>query len=154
MATSPNNNTSPRLALVAVTNPAMRTLCRETLWDIGFTVADEIESGAATVTDARERHPDVIILSEQLSDVPASEVVKWLRSNRMSATSPIIVLGSLDRKLNDDRLTALSRPITRSQLRDAFAQIPSPTRAISTTSPINRSTSRDREQNAPTAKSR
>lgn len=125
MASLPDSQRSPPFALVAVTNPAMRTLCRETLQDIGFTVADGIESGTDAVSDARERRPDVIILSEQLSDVPASEAIKWLRSNRMSATSPIIILGYLSNMLllEDNRLTALPRPTTRIQLRNALAQI-------------------------------
>ena len=119
-----HSNASPPLALVAVINPAMRTLCGETLRGIGFTVANGAESGTAVVTDARERHADLIILSEQLSDVPASEVVKWLRSNRMSATSAIIILGRTDDMPRDDlRLTVLPRPITRTQLRDALTQI-------------------------------
>ena len=121
---SSHSSASPPLALVAVTNPAMRTLCRETLRDLGFTVANGAESGTAVVTDARERHPDLIVLSEQLSDVPASEVVKWLRSNRMSASSPILVLGRTPDMPRDDlRLTVLPRPITRTQLRDALTQI-------------------------------
>ena len=124
MTTLPANDASPRLALVAVTNPAMRTLCRETLRDSGFKVADKIESGAAVTADARERHPDVIILSEQLSDVPASEAVKWLRANRMSATSPIIILGRVaDTLRNDPGLTVLQRPITRTQLRETLTRI-------------------------------
>ena len=129
---SPDNSAPPRFALVAVTNPAMRTLCRETLRDIGITVAHRAESGTSVVSEARERHTDVIILSEQLSDVPASEVVKWLRSNPMSAISPVIVLGSVDRNLKDDRLAVLPRPITRSQLRDALDQIPGLTKTIPT----------------------
>jgi len=124
MAALSEKNVLPRLALLAITNPAMRTLCRETLEDIGFSVAAGLESGTAVVTDARKRHPDLIIIGEQLSDVPASEVVKWLRSNTTSATLPIIVLGSLDHKLKDDSLTVLPRPITRAQLTDALAHIP------------------------------
>lgn len=124
MAASPRRNVSPRRALVAVTNSATRTLCRETLENIGFTVTNGIESGTAVVVDARERHPDVIILSEQLSDVPASEAVKWLRSNPMSAASPIIILGRIADALRDElHLTVLPRPITRTQLRDALLQI-------------------------------
>jgi CheY-like chemotaxis protein len=130
MATLPNNNSSPRFALVAVTNPAMRILCRETLRDIGFTVANGAESGTAVVTNAREQHPDLIILSEQLSDVPASEAVKWLRCNRMSATSPIIILGRMgDMPRDDVRLTVLPRPITRTQLREALSQVVGVTKA-------------------------
>lgn len=134
MATPSDNNASPRFALVAVTNQAARMLCRETLQAIGFTVADDIESGAIALSDARERHPDVIILSEQLSDVPASEAIKWLRSNRLSATSPIIILGGLSNMtmLNDNSVTALPRPTTRTQLRNALAQILGATKANTT----------------------
>jgi len=137
MAPSSDTKTSPGLALVAVTNPAMQTLCRETLQEIGFTVGNGLESGSAVVADARQRHPDVIILSDQLSDVPASEAIKWLRSNRMSATSPIIILGSPTNMmvLEDRCLTVLPRPTTRAQLRDALAQILATARAGSNASP-------------------
>ena len=124
VVTLADNDASPRLALVAVTNSAMRTLCRETLRDIGFAIAIGLDTGTGVVAEARERHPDLIILSEQLSDVPASEAVKWLRSNRVSATSPIIILGrTADRLGADHRLTVLPRPITRSQLHDALTHI-------------------------------
>jgi DNA-binding response OmpR family regulator len=141
VTTLPCTNASPQLALVAVTNAALRTLCRETLREIGFTVADQVESGTAVVTDARKRHLDVIILSEQLSDVPASEAIKWLRSNRMSATSPIIILGGLSNMLllEDNRLTVLPRPTTRTQLRDTLAQILNATKTNSATPPIDHS---------------
>jgi len=140
MAAALDQNASPPLALVAVTNSALRVLCRETLQDIGFTVTNGLDSGTSVVTDARERHADVIILSEQLSDVPASEAIKWLRSNRMSATSPIIILGGLNNVGGDDhRLTVLPRPITRTQLRDALAQILVASRTHLAPPPIHRS---------------
>jgi DNA-binding response OmpR family regulator len=138
MATLPDDNALPRLALVAVTNSAMRTLCRETLLDIGFTVANGLDTGTAVVAEARQRHPDLIILSEQLSDVPASEAVKWLRSNRMSATAPIIILGrAAEMPGADHRLMALPRPITRSQLQDALTHLLSSTKPSSAKLPIH-----------------
>jgi DNA-binding response OmpR family regulator len=138
MTTLPDSNASPRLALVAVNNTTVRTLCLDTLRDVGFTVIGGVENGTAVVTDARERHPDVIILSEQLSDVPASEAVRWLRSNHMSATSPIIVLGGASDILKDDyRLIVLPRPITRTQLRAALVHLLRTTSTNSATSPTS-----------------
>ena len=118
---------SPRLALVAVPNSAVRALCCEALHAAGFTVADSIESGAAVIANARERHPDVVILSEQLSDVPASEAIKWLRSNQTSAAPLIIVLGNLNQEGPEDQTIVLPRRITQPQLRDVLARLAHPT---------------------------
>jgi DNA-binding response OmpR family regulator len=138
MAPLSRSNVSPPLALVAVTNAAMRALCRETLRGIGFAVANGAERGTAVVAEAREQHPDVIILSDQLSDAPASEVVKWLRSNPMSATSSIIILGRMgDVPRADLRLTVLPQPMSRAQLRDALTQILSSTKPTPTKPPVH-----------------
>jgi CheY-like chemotaxis protein len=123
--TTTSNNQLPRRALLVVADPAMRQLCRETLDSAGFVVANGIESGAAAVTVAREQRPEVIFLSQQLSDVPALEAVKWLRSNADLATTPIIILGgnaASDQPANRRQITVLSRPITTARIRHALAQ--------------------------------
>lgn len=139
MVTPLDSNTSPRIALVAVTNSATRALCSETLRAIGFTVTNGIESGSDVISKARERHPEIIILSEQLNDVPASEAVKWLRANRQSAASAIIVVGSAnDTPGADGHLALLPRAFTRSQLRDALGRLLGPEERPATP-PVQRS---------------
>jgi len=118
------NNPPPRRALLVVADPVMRRLCWETLDSAGFVVANGIDSGAAAVTAAREQRPEVIFLSQQLSDVPALEAAKWLRSNADLAATPIIILGgnaASDRPANRRQITILSRPITAAHIRDALS---------------------------------
>lgn len=120
-----SNDQPPRRALLVVADPVMRQLCRETLGGAGFVVTNGIHSGAAAVTTAREQRPDVIFLSQQLSDVPALEVVKWLRSNADLAIIPIVVLGgdtASDRPANRRQITVLPRPITAAHIRYALSQ--------------------------------
>lgn len=122
MIASPDNH-QPRRALLVVADPVMRQRCRATLGNAGFAVANDIESGAAAVTTAREQRPEVIILSQQLSDVPADEAVKWLRSNRDLATTPIIILGG-KAEANDgvgrDHIIIVPRPVTAAHIRFAL----------------------------------
>ena len=121
MAADSNNEPRP-LALIVVVDPVMQQICRETLGGAGFVVIDNVESGAAAVVRAREQHTSIILLSQQLSDVPAPEAVKWLRSNRESANTPIIILGGKpDGAKNTTQVTVLPRPITAGQLQQALA---------------------------------
>jgi len=115
----------PRRALLVIADPVMRRLCCETLDSVGFAVTNGIDSGAAAVTAAREQRPEVIFLSQQLSDVPALEAAKWLRSNTDLAATPIIILGGNADAAglgNRREITVLSRPITTAHIRDALSQ--------------------------------
>ena len=69
----------PRSALVVVTDPAIRQLCRDMLGRVDFRVTNGVESGTAAIVQTREQHPDIILLSQQLSDVPAREAVLFRR---------------------------------------------------------------------------
>lgn len=121
MNVNPNNSSQLR-ALLVVTDPAMRQLCRETLRDAGFAVAIGLDRGTAAVMTAREERPDIIILSQQLNDVPASEAVKWLRSNPNLAATPIVVLGGKAEAAHEG-IVSLPRPVTAAQLRVALTEI-------------------------------
>jgi DNA-binding response OmpR family regulator len=117
------NNSEPRRALLVVADPAIRQVCWDVLGKAGFAVANGINSGAAAVTTAREQQPDVILLGQQLSDVPATEAVKWLRANAALATTPIIILGGNNDRAGTTtrgRVTVLSRPISAPQILDAL----------------------------------
>lgn len=118
------SNHHSRRALLVVSGQTMRRLCREALGSEGFVVS-EVESAAAAVTAAREQRPELIILSRQLSDVPASEAVKWLRSNLETVTTPIIILGGkIEAKEASVRegTTVLSRPISAAQIHHALSE--------------------------------
>ncbi|HKT19288.1 MAG TPA: response regulator [Stellaceae bacterium] len=125
-----NSKSGPRCALVVVTDPAMRQLCSEILGRADFRVTNGIESGAVAIVRTREQRPDIILLSQQLSDVPAREAVKWLRSNRESATTPIIILGGEtgSETAPGGKTVVLPRPITAARLHDALIQALAPSR--------------------------
>lgn len=118
-----SNKPRPPQALVVVTDPVMRKLCHDTLGNAGFAVVNSTESGAIALTAACEQRPDVILLSQQLSDVPAGEAVKWLRSNGDLATTPIIILGGTGKSgdtLPQERVYVLPRPVTVTTIRRAL----------------------------------
>jgi DNA-binding response OmpR family regulator len=109
-----------RLALLVSPDPVMRRFCHEALNESGFTVANGIESGADAMVRARELRPNVILLSQQLSDVPVGQAIRWLRCNAESAMTPIIVLnGKADDGVNESGVTILARPISAKALRTA-----------------------------------
>jgi CheY-like chemotaxis protein len=123
---TPSNNNRPRRALLVVADAGTRQLCNKTLGEAGFAVANGIESGIAAVAAARAQRPDIILLSQQLSDVPAPEAVKWLRANPDIATTPIIILGGKGESTgfgNRERITTLSRPITAAHIRSALVEV-------------------------------
>lgn len=120
---APSPHHPPRRALLVVADPVMRQRCRATLGSAGFAVANDVASGTAAVATAREQLPEIIILSQQLSDVPADEAVRWLRSNRDLASTPIIILGG---KADAEEMAAgqhviiVPRPVTAALIRHAL----------------------------------
>lgn len=122
----------PRSALVVVTDPTIRRLCCDILGRFDFRVTNGIESGAAAIVQTREQHPDIILLSQQLSDVPAREAVKWLRSNPESAATPIMILGGEvgSETVPGTKTVVLPRPITAARLYDALIQALSANRFV------------------------
>jgi DNA-binding response OmpR family regulator len=115
-------NANSRHALLVVADEAMRRLCSETLAETGFAVADSIGNGAAAVASARERLPDVILLSQQLNDVPAIEAVRWMRAIAGLTATPVIILGG-NAAAAPDSVTVLSRSVTATQLRKTLAEV-------------------------------
>jgi len=102
---------SPR-ALLANIDPAAHLTCVEALAAAGFSALDGIHSGTAMMMAARESQPDIILLDQQLSDVPAAEAIKWLRTIPALRTVPVIIIGGkLVPHRPDDHVTILPRPI-------------------------------------------
>jgi CheY-like chemotaxis protein len=85
----PDKQRNLRAALLVSADANRRRACREIFEKLGFTVAD-VDSGVAAVVSARDRAPDVILVDEQLRDVPGDEAIGWLRSNPVLASTPII----------------------------------------------------------------
>lgn len=80
-----------RRALVVDAEAATSQLCRDVLERCGF-VVDVVDTGIAAVVTTRRVLPDLILVDEQLRDVPGREAVLWLRSNPELRSTPIIVL--------------------------------------------------------------
>lgn len=129
-----------RLALIVMSDPMMRQLCRDILDGADFQVTNGIQSGSAAVAVAREQRPDIILLGQQLSDVPAREAVKWLRANRESATTPIIILGGEtgSEPAADAKTLVLPRPITVARLHHILTQAFAPKRVQDSSQQVTR----------------
>jgi len=95
--TDPASRSSPagaqRRAIIAEVENNTAALCRRSLEGIGFQV-QIVASGVDALALARGEPPKVILLGEQLRDVPAWEVVGWLRANPSLRATPIIILGA------------------------------------------------------------
>jgi DNA-binding response OmpR family regulator len=135
MTNPPDDKPWRQRALLVAPDPVTRKVCCETLRSANFTVVYSTDSGAGAVTLATREHPDVILLSQQLSDVPASEAVKWFRSNKELASTPIIILGTRteDDMHADSWTILLPRPVTPARLRQALGDSPRRTRASDAT---------------------
>jgi len=108
-------------ALVANIDPAAHLVCVEALAAAGFSVLDGFQSGTMMMTAARESHADIILLDQQLSDVPAAEAIKWLRTIPALRTIPVIIVGGkLVPNRPDDNVTILPRPINPERLLSAL----------------------------------
>ena len=116
-----------RHALLAITDPSLRRQCREALERSGCATIEEVESGAAAVTQARLNRPEIILLSPQLNDVSALEAMKWLRANREMASTPILVLGSASEAMSARPfVSVVPRPVTPAKLRAALDDLLAP----------------------------
>jgi DNA-binding response OmpR family regulator len=118
----------PRRAVVAATDPAIQRLCKDVLTGLGYSIANGLDSGAGAVIAARHETPDIILLSQQLSDVPAREAVKWLRSNAALAATPIIIIGGRgDGDAGEVHAAmVLPRPVSAARLARAIAETTAP----------------------------
>lgn len=127
MTSLPDGKPWRKRALLVAPDPATRRICCDALASANFTVENGLDTGAGAVAAATRDHPDVILLGQQLSDVPASEAVKWFRSNKELASTPIIILAMRveDEVLADGRTTVLLRPITAARLTQALKDVAS-----------------------------
>jgi CheY-like chemotaxis protein len=88
-----NRNRAVRHALVVVTDPKSRALCREVLKAGAFTVTTT-DCGVGAVTAAREELPDVILIDMELRDGSGFEAIRWLRSNAALKSVPMVLMSA------------------------------------------------------------
>jgi CheY-like chemotaxis protein len=84
-------NPIPR-ALVVHGDSTTRRLCRRVLEESGVMV-DETDSGVGAVAAVRKIMPDVIVIDDQLRDVPGWQAAAWLRSIPALGSTAIVILG-------------------------------------------------------------
>jgi DNA-binding NarL/FixJ family response regulator len=77
--------------LIVDDHPSFRATARALLEAEGYEVVGEAENGVSALRDARELHPDVILLDVQLPDFDGFEVASRLSEN---GDGPVIVMVS------------------------------------------------------------
>ena len=77
--------------LIVDDHPSFRATARALLQAEGFDVVGEAENGVAALRQAKELHPDVVLLDVQLPDFDGFEVASRLTGN---GTGPRVVLTS------------------------------------------------------------
>jgi len=92
-------------ALIVGSDLETRGRCRAALERAGFSV-EAVENGIEAVIAARNCPPAVVVMDLQLSDVPGSEAIKWLRSLPSFKSTPIITLTT---GIENDTALALTR---------------------------------------------
>jgi len=84
-------NTLTRV-LIVDDHPSFRATARALLQAEGFEVIGEAENGVSALKQARELHPDVVLLDVQLPDFDGFEVATRLTSQ--NGVQPAVVLTS------------------------------------------------------------
>jgi two-component system cell cycle response regulator DivK len=77
--------------LVVEDNDQSRMLFRDLLISMGYSVF-EAKTGMDGYRIARERHPEIILMDIQLPDVSGLEVTKWLKSDDVLRTIPVLAV--------------------------------------------------------------
>jgi CheY-like chemotaxis protein len=110
-------------ALVVHGDNTTRRLCRRVLEESGY-MTSETDSGVGAVATVREVVPDLIIIDDQLRDVPGWQAAAWLRSLPALRSTTIVILGS-EPGSTDERPAAqvtawLPKPFSARALRRAI----------------------------------
>jgi CheY-like chemotaxis protein len=79
-------------AMVVHGDATTRRICRRVLEESGFMV-NETDSGVGAVASIRQATPDVIVIDDQLRDVPGWQAAVWLHSVPALRSIPIVILG-------------------------------------------------------------
>jgi DNA-binding NarL/FixJ family response regulator len=86
-----HTNTLTRV-LIVDDHPSLRATARALLQAEGFEVVGEAENGVSALKQAKELHPDVVLLDVQLPDFDGFEVATRLMSQ--NGAQPAVVLTS------------------------------------------------------------
>jgi DNA-binding response OmpR family regulator len=78
--------------LVVYGDAATRRQCRRALEEAGCMVS-EADTGVTALGAVREAVPALIVIDDQLPDVPGWQAAAWLRSMPMLQETPIVMLG-------------------------------------------------------------
>jgi CheY-like chemotaxis protein len=110
-----------RAALVVYGDATTCRQCRRALEEAGFTVR-EADSGVTAVGAVRDMAPDVIVVDDQLRDVPGWQAAVWLRSMPALQATPIVMLGvkPADADAPSGPATWLSKPFSARTLQRAL----------------------------------
>ena len=90
-------------------------------------LVEMVDSGIGAVIAVRERAATLILMDLQLRDVPGREAMGWLRSNRNTQATPIVILAGAD---DEERLlhaphpgAILRKPLSSEGIRRAIRDV-------------------------------
>lgn len=107
--------------LVVDDNPLSRKLLNEMLRAEGFSVLNAASGGEALSTIAKQQ-PDIVLLDIMMPEMDGFEVVRRLKANEETRSTPIIMVTALDDEGASKRLanagidSILTKPIDRWEL--------------------------------------
>jgi putative two-component system response regulator len=107
--------------LVVDDNPLSRKLLNEMLRAEGFSVLNAASGGEALSTIAKQQ-PDIVLLDIMMPEMDGFEVVRRLKANEETRSTPIIMVTALDAEGASKRLanagidSILTKPIDRWEL--------------------------------------
>ncbi len=108
--------------LIADDKPAGRDLVRTVLDSCGYEVIEAVD-GKDALRQARQAHPDLIILDLHMPELDGFQVIAELRRNTEFALTPIVALtasamqGDRERAMTSGFTAYLTKPIRLSELR-------------------------------------
>jgi DNA-binding response OmpR family regulator len=85
----------------------IRSFLRDVLTDAGYLVS-EAADGETGLRMLREQRPDVVLLDLAMPDVTGVEVLRRLRSDRLSRDIPVLVISAYTRVLPPDQVDLAS----------------------------------------------
>ncbi|MEJ2691610.1 MAG: response regulator [Candidatus Thiodiazotropha sp.] len=114
--------------LIVDDNPLSRKLLNEMLRAEGFSVLVAASGGEALETIAKQR-PDIVLLDVMMPEMDGFEVVRRLKANEATRSTPIIMVTALDddgarkRLANAGVDSMLTKPIDRWELHSLLTRV-------------------------------
>jgi two-component system phosphate regulon response regulator PhoB len=104
--------------LVCDDEPVLRMLVRATLDQGNYTVVEACD-GDEALARTREDRPDLILLDMMMPDRSGSDVLRELRSNPVTAQTPVIMLTARAEGSDREAMSLAGAPRTTSRNRSA-----------------------------------